>query len=534
MFLDRLDATCRQQPQRLAVVDLSSGAQPVCLTYGDLAGLAERVAARLLELGVQPGEAVGYQLPSCWEFVVLTVALWRVGAVPCPLLPSLRAREVQFILATAGVRLWVVPDEYRGFDYRALVEQVRPQLPQLTSVHILEWGERWPQQSTLGGLLAAPADAAAAAARIRDRRPGPDAAAQLLFTSGTTGEPKGVVHTHLTLSHGLAAHVRTLGLTAEDTVWVPSPLAHQTGFLYGMMVSLYLGATGVYQAVWQVDDARRAIAQYGARFVQAAMPFLADLAQAPQPPQGLRLFVATGAAIPRGLAQMARAALGCPVVGAWGSTETCLVTVGFPGDPPDKLWGTDGRVMDGMAIRIVDDAGRPLPAGVEGNFQVKTPAMFTGYLHHPEWTQAAMTADGFFDTGDLAVIDADGYLHISGRKKDVINRGGEKIPVVEVENLLYQHPRVRDAAVVAMPDPRLGERACAFVVSKDGQPLDLEDLTAFLHAQGMAKIYWPERVEMMDELPRTPSGKVQKYLLRQWIADKLKAEWATACKGGQA
>ncbi|MBX5435949.1 MAG: AMP-binding protein [Alicyclobacillaceae bacterium] len=520
MFLDKLDSTIAAAPDRLAVVDVGAGPQPVRLTYGELGELADRIATRLLELGVEPGEPVCYQLPSGWEFIALTVALWRIGGVPCPLLPSLREREVRFIVQTAGSRLLVVPDMFRGFDYRGLVDAIRPDLPRLASVHVVEWGQRQPSRSSLGGLVAEREDRQA----VRARRPGADDVAQLLFTSGTTGEPKGVLHTHRTLSHGLAAHVQTLGLTASDTVWVPSPLAHQTGFLYGMMLSFYLGATGVYQAVWNVEDACRAIETFGARFVQAAMPFLADITHALRPPKGLRLFVATGAAIPRGLALEARAALGCEVVGAWGSTESCLVTVGYPGDPPEKLWGTDGRVIGGMEIRIVDDEGRPLPPGTEGNFQVKTPAMFIGYLHHPEWTQAAMTPDGFFNTGDLAVVDADGYLRITGRCKDVINRGGEKIPVVEIENLLYQHPRIRDAAVVAMPDPRLGERACAFVVTKDGGLMELAELTDFLGANGMAKIYWPERVEPIDELPRTASGKVQKYVLRQMIADKLKAE----------
>ncbi|MCL6487707.1 MAG: AMP-binding protein, partial [Alicyclobacillus mali] len=171
--------------------------------------------------------------------------------------------------------------------------------------------------------------------------------------------------------------------------------------------------------------------------------------------------------------------------------------------------------------------GRELPPGTEGNFQVKTPAMFVTYLHHPEWYEAAMTPDGFFDTGDLAVIDEGGYLRITGRKKDVVNRGGEKIPVVEIEDLLYQHPDIADAAVVAMPDERLGERACAYVVLKPGaKRLELCDITDFLGERGMAKIYWPERLEIIDEMPRTASGKIQKYVLRQDIQRKLERERA--------
>ncbi|MCL6452982.1 MAG: AMP-binding protein [Alicyclobacillus sp.] len=518
-YLDRFDEVVRSTPEKPAVVDLNTET-PVVLRYDELDGLADRVATRLVELGVRPGEAVAYQLPSSWAFIALTLGIWRAGGVACPLLPSLREREVRFILESSGSRLLVVPETFRNFAYRPLAETVAAAVPQEVSVFVLTDADLAAGTSTLGGLMAPQADRAV----LEARRPNPDATAQLLYTSGTTGEPKGVLHTFRTLSHALASHRGALGLTAEDTVWVPSPLAHQTGFLYGMMVSHYNGSTGVYQAIWSVDTARRAIVQHGARFVQAAMPFLADITRSDAPPVGLRIFVVTGAAVPRQLAEAARAALRCAVLGAWGSTECCLVTVGRPEDPPEKQWGTDGRAIDGMAVRIVDDEGRVLPPGMEGNFQVKTPAMFPTYLHHHEWYLASLADDGFFDTGDLAVMDEAGYVRLTGRKKDVINRGGEKIPSAEIEDLLYRHPAIQDVAVAAMPDERLGERACAFVVAKPGHQVpELAEVCDFLGAQGMAKIYWPERIEPMDELPRTPSGKVQKFILRQYIADKLQA-----------
>lgn len=526
LFLEQFESTLTRTPDELAVIDLS-GEEPVTLTYGDLDRMATRIAARLLALGVEPGEAVAYQLPSGWPFVALTLAIWKAGATPCPILPQLREREVAFILNSSESRVYIAPDVFRRFDYRPFVKSVLQETPRVKHAIVLPLASGDPHSSDLGGLLAPEADAEAVRAELAARKPGPDSHSQLLYTSGTTGEPKGVLHTHRTLSEALFIHTRTLGLTSKDRIWVPSPTAHQTGFLYGMLVSFYIGAPGIYHATWDVEKARLAIEVYGATFVQAAMPFLSDITRADRPPKGLRLFIATGAAIPRQLAQEAREKLGCAVVGAWGSTESCLVTAGRPSDPPEKLWGTDGRVLDGMQIRVVDEAGRELPPGTEGNFQVKTPAMFVTYLHHPEWYDAAMTEDGFFDTGDLAVIDEDGYLRITGRKKDVVNRGGEKIPVVEIEDLLYQHPDIADAAVVAMPDERLGERACAYVVLKPGaRHLDLSDITDFLGERGMAKIYWPERLEIIDEMPRTASGKIQKYVLRQDIARKLDRERA--------
>ncbi|GGJ12417.1 cyclohexanecarboxylate-CoA ligase [Alicyclobacillus cellulosilyticus] len=529
--LDKLDEAATRFPDRLAIVDLS--ANPVVkLTYGELDMWANRLAQGLLDAGVAPGEHVTYQLPNGWEFVVLTVALWRIGAVPCPLLPQLRDREVRFILQSSGARRFFIPDEFRNFRYLDMVERIRGDLPNLAGVYVLEQAIRQPGDVTFGGLLAPVPDLAA----IRARRPDRHMPAQLFYTSGTTGEPKGVIHTHHTLAVALALHCDTLGLGPEDTVWIPTPLAHQTGFLYGMMLAFFLGAASVYQAVWNVDVARVAIEEYGVRFVQAATPFLADLTRATPPPKGLKLFVAAGAAIPRQLAYDARRALACSVVGGWGSTESCLVTVGFPGDPEEKLWGTDGRVIPGMEIKIVDEQGNPVPPGVEGRFFVRTPAMFVGYLNHPEWYAKAVGPDGFYDTGDLAVQDEDGYIRLTGRQKDIVNRGGEKVPVVEVENLLYQHPKVLDVAIVAMPDPRLVERACAYVVPKNmADPPTLAELTAFLQEKGTAKIYWPERLEIIDALPRTASGKVQKYKLREMIAAKLAAEQgASPAKGVHA
>ncbi|MCY0887015.1 MAG: AMP-binding protein [Alicyclobacillaceae bacterium] len=519
-ILSRIDTVAAATPERTAIVDLLPKGEAWQLSYASLVDKSYRVAEQLLARDIQPGEAVCYQWPTGWEFIALTLGIWRIGALPCPILPSLREREVSYIVEQSGSRLLAVPDSFRNFDYRPLAENIAATVPQTLEICILPMDNRHPEKSNLGTLMADSYNKSAIDARSPDR----DALAELLFTSGTTGAPKGALHTHGTLLAALMHHTQTLALTDADSVYVPSPLAHQTGFLYGMMVSLYLGSTGIYQAIWDTETARRAIEQHGARFVQAAMPFLADLVRQNTPPQGLRTFVATGAAIPRALAERASSLLACQVVGGWGSTEACLVAVGRPSDPAQSLWGTDGRVMDGMQMRVVDDAGREVPAGVEGNFQVKTPAMFVDYLHRHDLYAAGFTEDGFFDTGDLATIDSAGFLHLTGRKKDVINRGGEKIPVAELEDILYQHPAVVDMALVAMPDERLGERACAYVVVQAGQSLSLQDLTDFLESRGVAKIYWPERVECVSELPRTASGKVQKYILRQDIAGKLQEE----------
>ncbi|MGW5695923.1 AMP-binding protein, partial [Streptomyces asiaticus] len=311
---------------------------------------------------------------------------------------------------------------------------------------------------------------------------------------------------------------RHLGLGPEDGVWVPSPLAHQTGFLYGMTLATVLGVPQILQSEW---DARRALASlntHRATFVQAATPFLADLVKAVEEigetPRHLRIFVATGATVPRSLAEHASEVLGTKVCGAFGTTETCLGALSTPADAPERRWGTDGRVLDGVRLRVTDDQGEVLAPGTEGNFEILSPTTFGGYLDRPDLTAEAFTPDGWFRTGDLAVIDESGYVRITGRVKDVINRGGEKIPVAEMEQLLFGHPAVDDVAIVAMPDERLGERACAFVVLKDGALLGFEEMCRYLDGHQAAKQYWPERLQLVPDLPRNPVGKVQKFELR--------------------
>jgi 3-phosphoshikimate 1-carboxyvinyltransferase len=316
-----------------------------------------------------------------------------------------------------------------------------------------------------------------------------------------------------------AMEVEHLGLGVEDRIFIPSPLAHQTGFLYGMWLALVMGVPQIVQPVWNAERALRALREWNGTFVQAATPFLADLVAAVEngqaPPAALRIFVATGAAVPRGLAERATRILGTAVCGAWGTTESCLGSLAAPTDETAKVWGTDGRALHGIRLRIADADGRVLRAGQEGHFEVQSPTMFVGYADHPEWTAAAYTPDGWFRTGDLGVMDDAGFIRITGRVRDVINRGGEKIPVAEMEQLLGDHPAIAEVAIVAMPDSRLGERACAFVVLRPKRRLGFEQMQHYLFACQASKHYWPERLEIVDELPRTASGKIQKYVLRE-------------------
>jgi 3-phosphoshikimate 1-carboxyvinyltransferase len=554
-IVDWVGRWARERPGEDAVVDVRAGGTRTW-TWEELDREADKAAAMLLGLGVEPGETVAYQLPNWGEFVILTLACMKIGAICCALMPIFREREIGFAVRRSGARVLVVADEFRG---RKHAEEAAAMLAASgdgaagsngggngTSTN----GDRGPlpvEHVIVVGADGAPtlpktdgvrwhdfAAAVAGAEPDRDaivaRKPAPTALSQLFFTSGSTGEPKGVLHRYDALTRAAMMEVEHLGLGRDDTIFIPTPLAHQTGLLYGMWLSFALGSTQVIQDVWDGRRAARALREWDGTFVQAATPFLADLVRVvesgeEEAPPALRIFVVTGAAVPRALAERATGVLSAAVCGAWGSTESCLGALAAPGDDPAKVWGTDGRALAGTRIRIVDDADRVLGPGEEGNFQVTSRCLFEEYLDRPDLTAAAMTPDGWYRTGDLATIDADGFLRLTGRVKDIINRGGEKVPVAEIEQLLHRHAAVAEVAIVAMPDERLGERACAFVVLDPDWAGDfgLAEVREQLDADDVSKHYWPERVEVIEEMPRTPSGKIQKFVLRE-RAEGLRSE----------
>ncbi len=509
-LLHHLARAVARQPDKTAMIACRSDTgTETRLSYRQIDDLSSRLAAALRAKGIGRGDVVSFQLPNWWEFYILHLACLKLGAISNPLMVIFRERELRFMLGLAESKLLVVPASFRGFDYAAMAANLRAYLPKLAHVFIVgrDGADGFASllQHPAPDMAFTPADG-----------PGPDDVIQLLYTSGTTGEPKGVTHSSNTMLANLGPFAERLGLGADDVIHMPSPLAHQLGFMYGIVLPIMLGSTVILQDIFQAPEMARQIRDEGASFTMGATPFLNDLtehvAASGHATPSLRVFVSAGAPIPRALVAKARQTLGAAIISAWGMSENGAVTTTRLDDAEEKATTTDGCTLPGMELRIVDAQGTPLPTGQEGQLQVRGCSNFLGYLKRPELNPH--DPDGWFDTGDLARMDPDGYIRISGRSKDIIIRGGENIPVVEVEGLLFRHPAVAEVAIVGFPDTRLGERACAFVRLREGAKLSLAEATAYLESQSMARQYMPERLEILAELPRTPSGKIQKFKLR--------------------
>ncbi len=486
------------------------------VSYRELGDMVARAAGALRAMGVVPGDVVSVQLPNWWEFVVTAFACGRIGAVVNPLMPIFRERELRYMLGFAQSKVLIVPQMYRGFDHAAMATGLRVELPNLRHIVVVD-GD--PKNSFDHRML----QCAAPVACSEDRASAalqPDDVSVMVFTSGTTGDPKGVMHSSNTLLACLNALRGRFGLAPDDVLLCATPVGHMTGYAAVMMLAIRLGGTMVLQDVWDGARGVALMAEEGVTYTAASTPFLTDICDAvatgaPRP-RRLRSFLCGGAPIPPMLIERAARELDLAVCSLWGMTEALSGTLTEPQRAAEKSSTTDGRPLEGMEVLVADADGQPLPVGQTGRLLVRGAQLFLGYFKRPDLT--TYDADGWFDTGDLAYMDQEGYIRINGRTKDVLIRGGENVPIFEIESLLVAHPAVAAAAVVGYPDRRLGERACAFVVLKPGASFDLAALQEYMAQSQVTKQYWPERVRVVLELPRTPTGKIQKFRLREIAA----------------
>jgi acyl-CoA synthetase (AMP-forming)/AMP-acid ligase II len=501
-------ATCGRLAGRTALVDGTRR-----LTFADWERAVARAAVGLRKLGVQNGDVVAYQLPNWWEAAVVFLAAARAGAVVNPVLPLFRERELRFILAQSRARVLVIPGCFRERDYPAAIAALRNDLPALEHVLVAR-GDAPPAMLPFDELLAT--------TRGPDtpREPSVDCGAllMLMYTSGTTAEPKGVLHTHDTLAAEVMSLARVHSLGLADTTLMPSPVTHISGVIHGILTPALLGTTAVFMERWEPLLGLELIARERVTYMVGAPTFLRDLADHPERRRfdldSLRLFSCGGAEVSADLIRRARASLGCIAKRVYGSTEFPTMTTTDAADAGTMGIETEGRPIHPVRIRIVAEDGTILAAGAEGEIEATGPERFVGYTD-PALTAEAFTADGWFRTGDVGHVDAGGYLHVTGRIKDIVIRKGEKFSARELEELIARHPAVSEVAVVALPDPSSGEIACAAVTLHRGFHLSLVELASFLTAAGLARQKLPERLEILSELPHTDSGKVQKAMIRE-------------------
>lgn len=505
-----IEARRNEAPDRIAVSD-ASGAS---LTYTGLDDRAAAVAGYLADRGVGAGDIVTVCLPNWCDTVTVFLAILRLGAVANPVPTTYGRADLAFVLAKCRSRALVVPGRFRSVDFTELVTSLEP-APGLPVLRIGS-GARDVGTDFAEAVRHAPAQPARTASA--------DDPAAVLFTSGTESKPKGAVHTHNTILFGERMLAGVLGIGGEDRAFMASPISHATGFLHGVVMTLTLGGTLALLDVFSGPAAVDRILREGCTWTMGATPFLADVtatleetgARLPR----LRYFMCGGAPIPEPLVRRA-SACGLRVMSIYGSTESPPHTVVHPDDPEDRAWTTDGRPVPGVEIGIVDERRRPVAPGEVGEARSRGPNTFIGYLGEPELSAKDLDADGWYHSGDLARVLPDGSVRIVGRLKDIIIRGGQNISVREVEDHIVAHPAVHMAAVVGVPHERLGETACAVVVLKPGGALTLADLVRFLDGRGIARFKLPERLELWPVLPTTPSGKIQKFLIRRRLAGDI-------------
>ena len=516
---DYFDACLAANPGGLALTTIStSSGERRDLTWEELDLLADRAAIGLRRLGVGREDVVTCQVPNGWQYVATYLGCSRIGAVFNPVMPIFREHELLFMLRHGASKVFVIPKSFRHFDHEVMAAGMRPNLPDLQHV-VVVGGEG---DNDFDTLLSNPAFDAERGSITSQNRLGPNDVCQLIYTSGTTGEPKGVMHTANTMYANLKPFAERLQMSDRDVIMMFSPMAHQTGFMYGLLLPLMLRARMILLDSWDKVLAARLIQEERVTWTMASTPFLMDLTNTVEEqgfdPSSLKTFLCAGTAIPGPVVEKAQAVLGTRVISAWGMTENGAVTLVRPEDPADRSINSDGVPLPGIELQIRGADSQPLGVDQEGELFVRGCSNFGGYLNRPQWNN--VDDDGWFDTGDIARMDAQGYIRICGRSKDIIIRGAENIPVLEIESILFKHPAVQAVSIVGFPDERLGERACAFVVTKAGQDFAFEDMQAHLRSQHVAIQYWPERLEIRAALPSTASGKVQKFALRKLLRDE--------------
>ena len=519
-FYAILARRAKTHPDRVAIVDRGRR-----VTYGELKTRIDRVAAGLDALGIEAGDVVTIQLPNWAEFAYVFFALERLGAVANQIGPDFRSREVDYILRFSESRAFVCPASFKGFDYVKMIGELRPGLPDLRAVCALGAA---PDLATRGGLttrglvsldaLLEDADAVVP----RGAGQGANDIMRMAFTSGTTGNPKGVIHSHNTTLSTCRTLNNDMRVTEDEVFLVYLPLGLNWGYLT-LVQSVMAGARVVLLDQFGARAALELIQRERVTCIPTAPASIIAMLNEPELGRfdfsSLRVVITGGASCPVETIREFRARLHGQLIELYGMLETGFHTYTRLSDDPEAVTGTVGKVSSGLGLRLIDESGRDVPVGAEGEIAAEGPSVHLGYHKNPQANAALFTADGWFRTGDLGQLDAAGNVRIVGRLKEMINRGGKKFFPREIEEILYTHPKILHAAIVGVPDPRLGERNCLCVIPRPGQALALDEVVAFLK-DGVATYKLPETLEVFDDLPFTPTGKIQRHVLVRRVLER--------------
>jgi 2,3-dihydroxybenzoate-AMP ligase len=516
---DLLDKAADVYPYREAFVDGHTR-----LTYGEARAETDRLALGLLQQGIRPLDRILVQLPNWNEFVLVYFALQKLGAIPVLLLDRHRQHEIGHLARLSGASGWIVPEAHGKVDYLPIVRDVTGAHPELRHV-LLARGSRQGEFPSLESVLSGVRGSDEGRESLRALRPHPMEVAHMGPTGGTTGLPKLVPRTHESLVCGTEYATRSWDYDGRDSCLLAGPVGHDLTFSKGLLGGLFACARLVLLDSTDMADVCRTIERervtaivwvptLASRLVHYGRLGEHDLSSLEKMHSG------GGASLPD-LIRSVREKLGCTYYNGYGGTEG-QTTISRREDDLETVCNTVGRpTCPYDAYRVVDSDGKDVPPGESGELVIKGPGVFTGYYRSPEENALVFTEDGFFRTGDLARIDVRGYVTLTGRAKEMINRGGESISAVEIERLISDHPQVVSVAVVPMPDPDLGERVCAYVQPAPGAALRFEEVIAYLRERKAAVLHLPERIEWVTELPQTKAGKIDKAALREDIARKL-------------
>jgi 2,3-dihydroxybenzoate-AMP ligase len=514
--------TADRLPDKTAVVD-----GDLRLTYAELANRMDAAAERLLQLGLKPDDRIMVQLPNGWQFTVLTLACFRAGIIPVMALPAHRQYELSFLTELSEARAIAVPDIIKDFDHQAMAEELTASIPALEI--ILVSGTANPLNVRLEEILAPVKDVSAARARLDAAAPSPDSPALFLLSGGTTGLPKLITRTHNDYAYNIKACSLPTAVT-EDTVYLGTlPASHNFPLACpGILGILFAGGRVIMLPSPEPRKAFAAIEREGVT-LSTAVPAVAQRWIEYQQEAGtsqlatLEVLQVGGSRLPDEIARKVKPVLGATLQQVFGMAEGLINTTRLD-DPDDVICTTQGRpVSEADEVRIVDEFGEDLPDGVAGSILTRGPYTPRGYYRAPEANARAFTPDGWYASGDIVERRPDGNLIVQGRDKDMINRGGEKISAEEIESLVYRIEDVTMAAAIAMPDQILGERLCLYITVKPGTEVTLEQIQDLLRRTGVAAFKIPEHLVVVDELPTTKVGKINKKDLRADIAERLAA-----------